>query len=216
MRSAILAGIAFAAALGGAVQADVRIVDGDTLDLNGERYRINGIDAPEAGQTCRDGSGRAWACGDVATEALYQLTRRGRVTCEALAPDGYGRTIARCTASGRDLAREMVSLGMAWAFLKFSDEYAPQMAAAKAQKLGVWRGSAQPPWEFRAARWAKAEQAAPEGCPIKGNISANGKIYHPPWSPWYSRTRINESKGERWFCDEGEALEAGWRAPYWK
>lgn len=196
--------------------AVTRIVDGDTLDIDGERFRLNGIDAPEAGQRCKDANGRAWACGDVATETLYRLTQGKRVRCKALAPDGYGRTIARCTAGGRDLAEAMVARGLAWAFLKFSDEYEPAMLAAKSQRMGVWQGEAQPPWEFREDRWIAAQQQAPEGCPIKGNISQNGKIYHPPWSPWYSRTRINEAKGERWFCDEGEAIAAGWRAPYWK
>jgi hypothetical protein len=49
---------------------------------------------------------------------------------------------------------------------------------------------------------------------IKGNIGSNGdRIYHTPESPYYSRTKIDESKGERWFCTEEEAIEAGWRAP---
>ena len=51
---------------------------------------------------------------------------------------------------------------------------------------------------------------------IKGNINRDGeRIYHTPWSsPHYKRTKINTSKGERWFCTEGEARQAGWRAPY--
>ena len=50
-------------------------------------------------------------------------------------------------------------------------------------------------------------------CRIKGNISSSGKIYHVPGSTNYDRTRIDESKGERWFCSEEEAKAAGWRAP---
>ena len=45
-----------------------------------------------------------------------------------------------------------------------------------------------------------------------GNISKNGNIYHPPWSPWYTKTKISTEKGERWFCSEREAIDAGWRA----
>ena len=101
----------------------------------------------------------------------------------------------------------MVEQGMAWAFLKFSDEYEAAQSRAKRAKRGIWRGPAEPAWEFRETRWTKAAQTAPEGCPIKGNISPNGKIYHTPWSPWYSRTRINTTKGERWFCDEAEAIK---------
>ena len=50
-------------------------------------------------------------------------------------------------------------------------------------------------------------------CLIKGNISENGRIYHVPGSAYYDKTRIDESKGERWFCTEDQALEAGWRPP---
>jgi hypothetical protein len=110
----------------------------------------------------------------------------------------------------------MVRQGMAWAFVKFSDVYVAPQEAAKTDGLGVWQGASQPAWEFRAARWNTAKQVSPEGCPIKGNITKNGKIYHPPWSPWYDRTKISTNKGERWFCNEAEAIKAGWRAPYWK
>ena len=53
-------------------------------------------------------------------------------------------------------------------------------------------------------------------CLIKGNINRHGeRIYHTPWSsPHYKKTKINTNKGERWFYTEGEARQAGWRAPY--
>ena len=47
---------------------------------------------------------------------------------------------------------------------------------------------------------------------IKGNITRTGQIYHMPWDRWYDKTRIELSKGERWFCTETEAVAAGWRA----
>ncbi len=49
-------------------------------------------------------------------------------------------------------------------------------------------------------------------CLIKGNInSKKEKIYHMPDQRDYEKTIIDTSKGERWFCTEEEALEAGWR-----
>lgn len=49
-------------------------------------------------------------------------------------------------------------------------------------------------------------------CRIKGNINAAGeRIYHLPGQAHYSRTRIDEGRGQRWFCSEAEARAAGWR-----
>ena len=54
---------------------------------------------------------------------------------------------------------------------------------------------------------------AATNCPIKGNISYNGgqRIYHVPGQHYYAETVIDSSRGERWFCSEGEARAAGWR-----
>ena len=51
-------------------------------------------------------------------------------------------------------------------------------------------------------------------CPIKGDISQNsgGHIYHTPYSRNYWQTEIDESAGERWSCDEAQAVKDGWRA----
>ena len=47
---------------------------------------------------------------------------------------------------------------------------------------------------------------------IKGNIGRDGsRIYQVPGGQFYERTRIDTSRGERWFCSEGEARAAGWR-----
>jgi hypothetical protein len=61
----------------------------------------------------------------------------------------------------------------------------------------------------------RGTKAPDPNCPIKGNINSKGeRIYHTPWgSRNYDRTKINTAKGERWFCNEAEAVAAGWRAP---
>ena len=49
-------------------------------------------------------------------------------------------------------------------------------------------------------------------CDIRGNISRKGdRIYHLPRSAAHAATAIDEAKGERLFCTEGEARAAGWR-----
>lgn len=195
-----------------------RVIDGDTLDLAGRRVRLEGIDAPEAGQTCPNradgGSLGTWRCGQAATAALAGLVQGRRVSCHRHDRDRYGRLIATCFVDQRDIGAEMVRNGHAWAFVKYSTTYIDEEAAARGSKRGIWASQRppQPAWQYRARRWARAEQRAPDGCAIKGNISKRGgRIYHTPWSPWYSKVRIDPAKGERWFCDEAQALAAGWR-----
>lgn len=195
--------------------AVIRVIDGDTLSDGEVTYRLNGIDAPESGQTCLDSSGQTWLCGEAATSLLVDLLANTDLRCQAIEQDRYGRTIATCFASGKDLGKILVEAGLAWSFRRYDDVYADAEDAAKAGQKGIWAGTNQAPWEYREEQWTAAKQSAPEGCPIKGNISKNGKIYHAPWSPWYSRTKVSPAKGERWFCDEAEAIAAGWRAPHW-
>jgi len=101
--------------------------------------------------------------------------------------------------------------GHAWAFVKYSGSYVKEEAEARRERAGIWQGEATPAWEYRQQRWAKAEGGAPDGCAIKGNVTAHGKIYHMPWSPWYDQIKIDQAKGRRWFCSEAEAIAAGWR-----
>lgn len=192
--------------------ADMAVTDGDTIRIGEERYRLNGIDAPERGQSCGNAAG-SWPCGKVATERLTELVQGRDLRCDVHETDQYGRLIATCRADGEDVGEVMVREGLAWAYLKFTDVYEAQEADARVAGRGIWRLPSLPAWDYRSAKWDVAKQDAPEGCPIKGNISANGRIYHTPWSRSYSRTKITLAKGERWFCDEAEALAAGWRAP---
>lgn len=193
------------------ISGPARVIDGDTLEVAGERVRLEGIDAPEMAQTCGKRLWGSWSCGKAAAAALEHLLGNQRIACEDRGTDNYGRMLGVCFLDKRDINAWMVREGLAWAFVKYSRSYVSEEAAARAQHIGIWQGKAQPAWLFRAERWEGAKDVAPKGCAIKGNISANGHIYHLPWSPWYSKVRIDERRGERWFCSEAEALAAGWR-----
>lgn len=122
--------------------------DGDTIRLNGTTYRLWGIDAPETKQWCGD-----YAAGVMATAVLETLTKgKGSVICEPKDTDRYGRTVAICSIDGRDLGKEMVQLGMAWAFTRYSHNYAADEAIAKVRNLGVHARGCQPAWEWRDAQ----------------------------------------------------------------
>ena len=70
-----------------------RIIDGDTVEIAGERIRLNGIDAPEAKQTCLDEAGKRWRCGQEATFALLNLVGNHWITCKCDERRKYGRLI---------------------------------------------------------------------------------------------------------------------------
>jgi len=202
---------------GASAASNVRVIDGDTLDLDGVRYRLHGIDAPEAGQLCKAPDGSEWACGQAALRKMEDLVSGHDVSCTPHEKDMYGRWIATCVADGVDINGEMVKSGLAWAFRRYSVDYVAAEEVAHAGHVGVWQADTQTPWDFRANKWSGASTAgSTNGCPIKGNInSKHEKIYHAPWSKDYAKTKIDTRKGERWFCTEGEAVAAGWRPPQW-
>jgi endonuclease YncB( thermonuclease family) len=201
---------------GGAQAAHVHVVDGDTLDVEDVRYRLYGIDAPEAGQSCNSKTGNKWKCGKAAIAKLEHLVLKAQsVECDNRGVDEFGRILAVCLADGVNINEMMIKAGLAWSYRKYAHDYDRLEEEVHKTKAGIWQAPTQAPWDYRRERWEVALQIAPAGCPIKGNISENGHIYHTPWSPWYERTSVNEKRGERWFCDEAQALKAGWRAPFW-
>lgn len=205
----------FAASLTGPVD---RLNDGDTFEIGGQKIRLKGIDAPEASQSCQDQNAKSYPCGDYATNYLRTLVQGQQVTCRGDEKDDYGRLIAYCFIDNQDLNRQMVASGWAVAYRRYDLTYVDQEAVARANSNGIWRGKFVQPAVYRSKAWQKARRVADsqgKECLIKGNITSEGdRIYHTPWgSRHYSRTRISTSRGERWFCDEAEALAAGWRAP---
>lgn len=196
---------------GAPVTGEARVLDGDTIAISEVKIRLEGIDAPESGQTCQTRLGHTWHCGAKASQQLARLIGHRIVSCEDVGRDKYGRTLGNCFAGGVHLNAEMVRIGYAWAFVRHSTAYAALEAEARRNRAGIWVGEAQPAWDFRANRWQSAEGQAPEGCAIKGNVTASGRIYHMPWSPWYDKVKMEGSKGKRWFCSESEAMAAGWR-----
>ena len=193
------------------VSGPARVLDGDTLDVAGTRVRLEGIDAPELGQTCAARNGGTWRCGSAAAIALERMIGNGPVDCSTQGTDKYGRALALCRAGGRDINADMVRAGLAWAFVKYSSRFVETEAEARRAGVGIWQAVTDPAWTYRERQWAGAQTEAPEGCAIKGNISDKGQIYHMPWSPWYKRVKVDPMRGERWFCSEADAEAAGWR-----
>jgi endonuclease YncB( thermonuclease family) len=131
------------------------VIDGDTIEIRGQRIRRFGIDAPESRQTCTDQKGAAYRCGQKAAQALDYRISDGVVTCEPKDRDRYGRIVAVCRAYGEDLSAWMAGLGWALAYREYSRQYVPAEELARRRKAGMWGGQFVPPWQWRAERRAK-------------------------------------------------------------
>ena len=183
----------------------------DTIEVQGQRIRLHGIDAPESRQLCFD-EGEPWLCGTDATSALRNMIDGRQVTCEELDRDRYKRIVARCMVDGEDLGEWMVLRGWAVAYVYYSYEYARAEAIAESRERGIWVGEFEMPWDWRQEQ-RKADIGNAADCRIKGNINAKGeRIYHAPGGQLYDRVKVDLEKGERWFCTEADAQAAGWRA----
>jgi endonuclease YncB( thermonuclease family) len=125
------------------------VIDGDTIEIHGQRIRLHGIDAPEKGQPCFDASGKSYRCGQIAAMALDEFVGASPVTCRERDTDRYGRTVATCAVRGVDIQAWLVRNGHAFAYRRYSSDHVGAEQEAKNTKRGVWAGSAQPPWEWR-------------------------------------------------------------------
>jgi endonuclease YncB( thermonuclease family) len=187
-----------------------RVTGPAMLRLAQTDVRLDGITMLEPHQTCRRADGSSWACGKAAAAALEKLVRGSRdVTCT---PSGTESdlTLAMCTASGRDIAAELVRSGHAFADGIFWATYGGEEAEARAASIGLWAGDGERPQDWRERLWQEATSAAPGGCPIKGRTQFRRKVYVIPGDPGYAGIRIREKRGERWFCSIEEAEAAGY------
>ena len=195
---------------------NTRIIDADTIELNGAKVRLYGIDAPEILQECEDVNFKMYPCGVYARDALQALiaTMSQEIfQCKYTGKDFYGRLIGDCSIGQININMWLVDNGWALAYRKYSKKYLENENIAKRNRVGIWIGKFVEPWNWRRGiRLTSKQDKLNSKCLIKGNISSSGeKIYHVENGQYYSRTKISSEKGERWFCSGKEAEENGWR-----
>ena len=108
------------------------IIDGDSIVIQKTQIRLFGIDAPEMNHPY--GRNAKWA--------LVGLCKGKTLRAEISHQDAYGRTVAKCyLPDGRDLSAEMVKLGLAIDWPKFSGGIYRAMEVPDARKK-MWLADA--------------------------------------------------------------------------
>lgn len=134
------------------VAENVRIIDGDRLELNGQRIHLIGIDAPELEQLC-GAADAEYPCGQESKAALEALlVGVDNIVCEKKDADSDGWVRAVCKANGLDVNAEMVRSGQALAYRDEAFLYSNEEGEAQKFGAGLWASEFQPPWEWRAAQ----------------------------------------------------------------
>ena len=155
MRAVIIAGflILAAPAQAAGIEGRASVIDGDTIEIHGERIRLEGIDAPESNQPCtHKDTGQTWRCGQRAAIWLSDTIGAETVICVEAGRDRWQRMLAHCTVGGNDIGAELVRNGWAMAFVRYSKEYVQQEAEARTARAGIWASEFDPPWDWRRAK----------------------------------------------------------------
>ena len=134
-----------------------KIIDGDTIKINSKKIRLHGIDAPEKKQVCKKpyitivffSFSKNYLCGQVSTDKLTKKINNQIIKCKIKNVDRYNRLIAECYKRNENLNSWLVSNGYAVAYRKYSKKYISNEINAKNNKLGIWQGKFEMPWNFR-------------------------------------------------------------------
>lgn len=143
-----------------------KVSDGDTINVTDDlgtsvKIRMYGIDAPETEKSNkRTGhiSKPGQPYGDDARKALKDKVYCKRVRLDVMDIDRYRRLVSMVWLDGRNINKEMIAEGWAWAYREYLDTpYASDFIVlennARTKKIGIWQQyNPQPPWVFRKSR----------------------------------------------------------------
>ncbi len=121
------------------IKGGARIQSGNRLVIDGRIIRLDGIAAPELGETCGAGA-EEWDCGRRAMAALSGAIDRGRVICEPTGDAERGKLSAVCRVREVELGALMVREGWARAAAGAPPAYLAAEKAARRAGKGIWRG----------------------------------------------------------------------------
>ena len=127
---------------------DIKITDGDTIRINGEKIRFSGIDTPELRQTCLKQEIKV-LCGITAKQILIDKIANNKIDCIREGKDQYNRTLAECFVNNESLSSYLVKSGYAFAYRKYSKKFIADEDFARVNNIGMWSMEFDYPWDWR-------------------------------------------------------------------
>lgn len=234
---ALIAALLLAMA-GPSLAATIVVADGDTFQLDGTVYRLDGIDAPEIDQTCLDQRGEVWPCGVAARDRLRAYLANHAVRCEdkGTDPDHKHRKLGICSIDGEATTLNAWLVREGWA-IKFEPSakgrFTDEEADARKNRRGLWDGCFAEPhdlrrWDQNGARLVgggcqaahqnrtreklfRVDPAMPLGCPIKAKLALRAVGYDGIYHLPTCGSYQRQKRVNRWFCSEEDAQAAGFR-----
>ena len=131
------------------VYGSVRVVNGDTLIMYGNYFKLYGIDAPESNQMCANRSGRSYNCGREAAMWLKNWIGDNELECHVIRQNTKGDMEGTCSYGPYDLGAALVNAGWAVANVNVTDIYYPYEMQAQENTRGLWQGQFYMPWDWR-------------------------------------------------------------------
>lgn len=188
----------------------MRVIDGDSVQVDGTVLQLYGIDAPELGQLCYH-KDRPWPCGLEAAYALRKLLELGQGPLHCAPVEGASDDAAVCELGNEVIAEVLVRQGHVVALADGIAEYREAESEAKQARLGIWGSAFVMPSLWRAGERHASGGAETERCIIKGLVRDGQRVYYVPLDPGYESLRLDLVRGDQLLCSDEQARRQGWR-----
>lgn len=121
----------------GALVGTPTFLTGDLLVVNGQKFRLWGIDAIDEFQLCQ-ANAHDWPCGTTPIQALQMYTEGGLIACYERGTNRSGERVAQCFRGDIDLNGLLAENGLAYAIRNETTNYHLKEGMGKSRKAGIW------------------------------------------------------------------------------
>ncbi|MBC8268780.1 MAG: thermonuclease family protein [Rhodospirillaceae bacterium] len=217
---------------------EITVIDGDSIQIGDTVFQLVGIDAPELGQVC-DHEGNLWLCGLAAGSELRKLINLQTMPIKCtIQPQKNALPVATCLIGDSEISDILLKSGFVVAMEESNPHYIAMEDLGKKGSLGIWgskfiqprkwrNGERLPnedrfkgafhstnnyPWKMLKEIFLNKSRTDHVSCMVRGKVlEGSDKFYFSPLDAEFESLKMNPKHGDRYFCGDEEARQAGWR-----